>query len=404
MKKDKSILIALVVGSLVSPPLISADNTNAFQQFKNQQTQGANNLKQEFAQYKKELEQGFAAYKKAYQDAYNEEKKAVTKVWGDYRPGDRKKWVQYDKGGIRESVNFASGEVELEMIVNKNTSTQKTEDDLKQKILSLLQTSTADAFKKDRVAQTVENKIKSEPHVKTGKVPDTPVMGSLLPVVKSGDEKKIRQVSEQFASKARTDVRAAQIPDKKIVRVRFKVPTNAPDKSRQFMSFANKTADREKLPLPLVMAVMETESSFNPMAKSGIPAYGLMQIVPNSAGQDATAYLYGKAQILSPSYLYNGDNNIKIGTAYIHVLYYNYLKNVKDPVSRLYCAIAAYNTGAGNVARAFIGSTNITKASTKINQLSPKEVYLRLRKHLPYEETQRYVRKVSINMSKYEQI
>ena len=170
------------------------------------------------------------------------------------------------------------------------------------------------------------------------------------------------------------------------------------------MSFANKTADREKLPLPLVMAVMETESSFNPMAKSGIPAYGLMQIVPNSAGQDATAYLYGKAQILSPSYLYNGDNNIKIGTAYIHVLYYNYLKNVKDPVSRLYCAIAAYNTGAGNVARAFIGSTNITKASTKINQLSPKEVYLRLRKHLPYEETQRYVRKVSINMSKYEQI
>ena len=210
MNKNKSILITLITGSLVSTPLYSADNASEFQKFKDQQTQGVNNIKQEFAQYKKELEEGFAAYKKAYQDAYNADKKAVTKVWGDYRPGDKKDWVQYDKSGVRESVNFDSGEVELEMIVDKKASARKTEDALKRKILSLLQTTTADAFKKDQVAQAVEKKMKDQPHVKTAAVPNTPVMSSLVPAVKSGNEKKIQQASEHFASRAKTDVRVAK--------------------------------------------------------------------------------------------------------------------------------------------------------------------------------------------------
>ena len=154
--------------------------------------------------------------------------------------------------------------------------------------------------------------------------------------------------------------------------------------------------------LPIVFAVVESESYFNPMAKSPIPAYGLMQIVPASAGKDATAYLFGKAKILAPSYLYNGNNNIEIGSAYLHILYFNYLDGITDPVSRLYCTIAAYNTGAGNVARAFVGSTNISKATAKINTMSPKEVYARLRKHLPHDETRQYVKNVSVRMQKYQ--
>lgn len=149
--------------------------------------------------------------------------------------------------------------------------------------------------------------------------------------------------------------------------------------------------------------MIESESSFNPRAKSHIPAYGLMQIVPNSAGKDATAYLFGKAKVLTPSYLYDSDKNIAIGGAYLHILFYRYLKAVENPTSRLFCTIAAYNTGAGNVARAFTGdSRSVNKAAPMINSLTPQQVYQRLKRDLPYDETRRYIEKVSTRMGKYQ--
>ena len=104
---------------------------------------------------------------------------------------------------------------------------------------------------------------------------------------------------------------------------------------------------------------------------------------------------------MSSSYLYSSNNNITIGSAYLHVLYYRYLKKIKDPQSRLYCAIAAYNTGAGNIAKAFIGNTNISKASRTINKMTPNQVYKRLMKKLPYNETKKYLKKVSDRVSAY---
>ena len=387
-----------------NPKVNPKASQSEFEQFRNQQTSGVDTIKAEFDQYKKELDEGFSAYKKAYKEARKAEKKAVKNVWGDYRPGDNKKWVQYDKGGVRKSVNFESGEVELEIIVDEKSSSDKAEETLKKKIFALLKTSRRQAFENDRVAQAVENKIKDKPQVKTANVAATPMMSSLISQENLKNDKKLVKVSKKYTSQSKTDTRPAKKAGKKVVRVKFKIPTDAPTKSKQFIPSAKKIADKEKLPLTLVMAVMETESAFNPMAKSGVPAYGLMQIVPRSAGQDATAYLFGKAKILSPSYLYDSDNNIKIGAAYLHILYFRYLKKIENPVSRLYCAIAAYNTGAGNVARAFIGTTNIGKASTKINKLTPKQVYQKLRTKLPYEETQRYVKKVSRKMQKYQQI
>lgn len=179
------------------------------------------------------------------------------------------------------------------------------------------------------------------------------------------------------------------------------VPSSLPTPAKTYAPSVYKNAEKTKMDDALVWAIIETESSFNPMAKSGIPAYGLMQIVPNSAGQDATEQLFGKAKILSPSYLYNSDNNIEIGSTYLNILYYRYLKGIKNPVSRMYCAIAAYNTGAGNVAKAFTGKRRISPALEKINKMSPQQVYNHLVSNLPYEETRRYVQKVNKRMPKY---
>jgi membrane-bound lytic murein transglycosylase C len=174
-----------------------------------------------------------------------------------------------------------------------------------------------------------------------------------------------------------------------------------PKRARVVANNVKTFSQKSKLDQELVFAIIETESAFNPMAKSPIPAYGLMQIVPQSAGIDATEQLFGKGRVLSPSYLYTSDKNIEIGSTYLNILYYRYLKGIKNPTSRLYCSIAAYNTGAGNVAKAFTGNRKLRKALPKINSMSPQQVYDHLIINLPYEETRNYLKKVVSRMPKY---
>ena len=151
----------------------------------------------------------------------------------------------------------------------------------------------------------------------------------------------------------------------------------------------------------LVFAVIETESAFNPRARSAVPAYGLMQLVPRTAGRDAYAFIHGTARAPDTETLYDPDANITLGTAYLKILDSQYLRAIDDAESRTYAAIAAYNTGAGNVAWAFDGTTRIAAAARLINTLPPAEVLRRLKADLPQEETRRYVAAVLARQDRY---
>ncbi|MEC8227853.1 MAG: transglycosylase SLT domain-containing protein, partial [Pseudomonadota bacterium] len=101
------------------------------------------------------------------------------------------------------------------------------------------------------------------------------------------------------------------------------------------------------------------------------------------------------------------QQNVEAGSAYLHILNSRYLRKIDDPMSRLYCAIAAYNTGVGNVAKAFNNgqSGGMSDAVVaKINAMSPDAVYDFLKVNLPYEETRRYLVKVKSRMEKYQNI
>ena len=167
-------------------------------------------------------------------------------------------------------------------------------------------------------------------------------------------------------------------------------------RAEKYLASIQKQSTRFELPPATILAVMHTESHFNPMAKSHIPAFGLMQVVPTSAGIDVNRFLYDIDAAMSAPYLYVSDNNIEAGSAYLHLLDKRYLKHISDPLSRKYCMIAAYNTGAGNVARAFNddGSRNIKNASKVINSMSPERVLEVLSANLPYDETRKYIHKV----------
>ncbi|ELV8626722.1 transglycosylase SLT domain-containing protein [Vibrio cidicii] len=192
---------------------------------------------------------------------------------------------------------------------------------------------------------------------------------------------------------------------KKVISYKLRLPNNAlTQRASEFQPMVLSESEKWSVDPALVMAIMHSESAFRPKAKSHVPAYGLMQIVPTTAGHDINRRVREIDAPMKEDELYQPPVNIETGTAYLHLLDSTYLKSIRDPKSRMYCTIAAYNTGAGNVARAFNRdrSTNIRKASTVINQLEPQEVYDHLMQNLPYDETKNYLKKVSSRIALYQ--
>jgi membrane-bound lytic murein transglycosylase C len=100
--------------------------------------------------------------------------------------------------------------------------------------------------------------------------------------------------------------------------------------------------------------------------------------------------------------LYNPKINIETGTAYLKILESRYLRGIENPQSAIYAIIAAYNTGSGNVAKAF-GERSVRAAVKKINTMSSEQVYKHLLANLPYKETRNYLKKVNKVMQSYQQ-
>ena len=189
---------------------------------------------------------------------------------------------------------------------------------------------------------------------------------------------------------------------KKVVSITLElVEDHIPKRAEKFKEIISRHSATYSVDEPLIYAIMEQESAFNPMAQSWVPAYGLMQLVPKSGGRDAYRYVHKKDAIPSADFLFDPNNNIQLGTGYLKLLMSTTFKNVQDTRCRMLCAIAAYNTGAGNVSRSINGTTNISKAIPTINSMSYDQLFEHLKKSLPHAETKDYIQKVTSKMTKY---
>jgi LysM repeat protein len=164
----------------------------------------------------------------------------------------------------------------------------------------------------------------------------------------------------------------------------------------------NRYAEVHDVDPAVIMATIHTESHFNPRARSSAPAYGLMQIVPRTAGKESTEHLFGKARAPSPDYLYEPSNNVQLGTAYVHVLQNRYFGRIDDATSRTYCAIAGYNGGPSAVRRAFGGQKSLKDTARLVNTMKADDVYSTLLAGLPARQTRDYLERVSRRVALYD--
>jgi membrane-bound lytic murein transglycosylase C len=308
------------------------------------------------------------------------------KTWGkkNTRLPDRTHYVKYTQGYLsRAIVDFDRGEITVETLDDINS-----ERSLHNAIVTTLLTPddprTVDLFSDSAIRLSSER--------------DPYLLG--LVVDDSGRTIATPQQAEHYADGLLTTMQTRNVAtdagNKQARFVKFAMVSNFSSKqAEKYRPLVEQYARQYNISPSLVFAIMRTESNFNPFAVSSAPAYGLMQLVPTSGGRDAYKRAKGSDQVPSKQYLFDAENNIELGVAYLSVLTYDELDEVNDPASREYCVISAYNTGPGNVLKTFGGSSkNRTVALGEINDMSAPAVYTRLRERLPYAETRQYLQKV----------
>ena len=127
-------------------------------------------------------------------------------------------------------------------------------------------------------------------------------------------------------------------------------------------------SNKYELDTNLIYAVINTESSFNPNAKSKSGAMGLMQLMPKTAQHVADCLNVETFNLFLP------ETNIAFGCFYLKELINKY-KNINT-------ALCAYNAGSGNV-DLWLKNNEYSKNGKEIS-------------FIPFIETRNYVRKINI--------
>ncbi len=147
----------------------------------------------------------------------------------------------------------------------------------------------------------------------------------------------------------------------------------------KYSEYVEKYSAEFGVPQKVIYAVIKTESDFDATAVSPASAHGLMQMTEETFFDVASIL----GEMPSAFDIYDPETNIRYGTRYLFYLYEMYDGNWDT-------ALAAYNGGLGNVNKWLDDPT-----------LADGEGGL---KHIPFEETRNYVKKVNRSIKKYEKL
>jgi len=331
-------------------------------------------------------QRAYEQFEQQEQQAYQQYIEDVLQKWNEFNESTRRDWYEYSENlETYSKVDFEDGKVTIETLVDKS------EPDVMAKAEKNIQKQVETLLEKDKVSdqKVLEKQVE----------------------FKSGEEVKPRNaekyVQQEVMPKAKIEPKKVTGKDG-VERVKVTasfslVPNHLRIRAEKYLSLVRKYCKRYDLQVPLVMAMMQTESYFNPRAKSPAPAYGLMQLVPTSGGREAYKFAFKVDKIVKPSYLYNPENNIHLGCAYLAKLRDVEFRRVTDVNNQRYCIIASYNTGPGNLSKAITGNRDVYSAVDRINRLSNDKLYEKLRNDLPYAETRDYLEKVETRQEHYKE-
>lgn len=378
--------------------MLNAQTESEFEKYKREQEAAMKMMASNDSASIANLEKEYQEYIKAEQEAYDNFVKEMSAMWGgdNVVESTNKDWVEYsDDGTSRSKVDFEKGEVTLEIIVTPDESKSeevienKVEDKIKELLISRGKTKDYDTPKEKAVPLQETPVLENQVQTPSGET-----------ISNNNIEEGVKEIVKETEI-VKEEIKGDDGETREVVVVKLDLaPNHIKTRAEKYKEEVEKYCRKYDVEPALAYAVMQTESSFNPKAKSYVPAYGLMQIVPASAGKDCAQSLKKSFSKPTANYLYEPENNIEMGVHYLYLLRKRYYTKVENPDSRDLCVIASYNTGAGNVARALRGDTKISKAIPQINEMSYDELFKYFEKKL-LPETQNYIRKVTERMNDF---
>ena len=332
---------------------------------------------EDFQAYVKQENEHFGSFVDEQEKDYAAYKAEIKAKWGEFIGSTKKVWVDYGpEKDSRTQVDFEKGKISLQVLIPKDE--KNPEQAASEKIKRQLKRMMSDQW------PTGKNPLAGQVAI-DGKETLTP---------KNVDEFVQKRLNQQLKISSKLIPQQAA-PPKKVASVEVQmVPEHLKIRADRYKPIVLKYCKQRDIDPSIVFGVIHTESYFNPMARSHIPAFGLMQLVPTSGGRDAYKHVFGEDKKPSAKFLYNPENNIKLGVGYLELTKNVYFAGIENPTIAYLLTVAAYNTGAGNVARAITGKTNLKATVEKANSMSTEDVHMTLRKKLPYKETQDYIQRV----------
>jgi len=403
-----------------------------------QQSPGSATEANAFQLYIATQESEYTKWRKQYLAEFDQFQMQLVKKWGEADTSQKQRNVEFSVDmNVKSTIDYQNEQVSVAVLVDKSLSLAEAENKVRLQVDRLMtnkdsnisrlfenrealidgQVSILDVEFSNQKKQLMQDMIIQQTQVQAqdidkqsdrAQLADSEINASEAKLLATKEKQGLLKSTQTRLETANKNYEQAQISaakDKKIVIYKVSLPKNSLAKrAAKYTDYAEKESQIRGIPAALVMAIMHSESAFDPYATSSVPAYGLMQIVPRTAGHDVNKLERNIDQPMTKKDLYIPAINVETGTAYLNILDKRYLKAITDDQSRLYCTIAAYNTGAGNVARVFNydGSRNINKAAKVINSLTAEQVYQRLLAKLPYDETKHYLQRVNRRIALYE--
>lgn len=303
----------------------------------------------------------------------------IKKIWDRYLFSSAKIWVDYGEDlDTRSRINFQQGTVQIETVV-------------------ALETPDIDKTGETKIAQQAEKIFSSDNPSKTellkaqvkNQKGETVTKENIKAFIKEEIVRKIHKASKFYKSK--DGVRRIKMK----ARINL-VPDHVRVRAESYVPYVKKEAQRFKIKPHLLMAIIHTESFFNPVARSHSGALGLMQLIPEHGANDAYKFLFKKDIVVPKDVLYNPRKNIELGAAYVHLLRNKYFGDVEDRSKNLYLTICAYNWGPTNMLKRIVDRYDIQK-------MNDAQLFSLLQKQTP-DETKKYMKKVLNRMKLYERI
>ena len=309
----------------------------------------------------------------------------IENIWGfnEVLIAGPKDYVKYSDGyQTRSHINFDAGTITVETIAGTDPAAR-----LRQAIVTTLLMGD-DPGSVDLYSDADDIQISKEPFL-YGQVVDN-----------TGEAIRWQWRAERFADyllQTRMKKRTSGLHIIYSVTINL-VPNHLDKRAHKYLGMVRQASRKHGVDESLILAIMQTESSFNPYAVSRSDAMGLMQVVQHTAGKDVFRS-QGKSGTPSRSFLFDPASNIDTGTAYLAMLSNVYLGGISNPTSRRYAVITAYNGGAGSVLRVF--SNDKVQAANIINSMAPGDVYQTLTTRHPSAESRRYLYKVNTAQKSY---